>query len=119
MVGSKRWFRYVSDGLGNFAINLDESNTEATNTGGATSASPPAAGLPRNIEPRYGLFRSLDTFTQRKVVYLDPESFNLAGPGDTFTPQGTTTAVFLSYKRGEAQRVARTDDTGLTDGDNP
>lgn len=118
MVGSKRWFRYTSDAGDNYAIQLDESNTESAN-GSSSTAVPPNFAVPRNIKPRHGIFRSADGNTVRKAVYLTPEDFTAATAVDSFTAGGSNVTVTLSLKKGEVVAIPKAIDTGLNDGDNP
>lgn len=114
MVGSKAWFIYKDDADTNFAILLDKSNALAVNPSAASNAGLPANGLPRNIRPRYALFRSADGLTNRKVVLLTPDDVAALTPTKSFTPQGTTTTVTISYSRGESKSIPKVADTGLT-----
>lgn len=116
MAGSIRWFPYTMDNGDIFGIKADESNTEAVN---GTSIGVPASiySIPKNIKPRYGLFRSADGLTTRKCYFTSRETYDAAGIGTTISVNGVT--LYLSRKVGEIVSSAKTIDTGLTDGDNP
>lgn len=114
MVGSKSWFIYTSDAGTNFAIQADKSNVLAVNPSGASNTGLPSVAVPRNIKPRYALFASADGLTRRKVVLLTPSDVSALSPTLSFTPQGTTVAVTLSYARGESRQIPKLADTGLT-----
>jgi hypothetical protein len=116
MVGSLRDFRYVDDAAQNWAIRLDESNTESA-SGGAAAAAPPTYGIPRNLKPRYGIFRSVDGLVTRKAVFLTPAAYAAATSTTTVDAGGVTCS--LVYKRGEVLKLYHANDTGLIDGDNP
>lgn len=115
MSGSIRWFPYVTDSGDNFALKADESNTEAVNSGVGTPTS--LFAVPRNIKPRYGIYRSADGLTTRKVYFTSQENYNSVTVGSSISVNGVT--LFLTRKVGEIVSAAQTIDTGLTDGDNP
>ena len=117
MSGSIKWFIYTTDAGTDFAVKLDESNTEAVNAG--TQDYPDAStlinALPRNIKPRVCIFESADKKVVRRCVALTPTVFGGVAPGSSFVTNGVT--VTLSRKVGEQLSVPRGVDTGLDDGD--
>lgn len=119
MAGSRKWFVYTSDLGQDYAINLDESNTEAVNAG--TQDFPNngtiQAALPSNIKARYLRFRSTDGRTVRKCVALTPTIFGSVGPGSTIANPNGGGDLILSAKVGEKITVPIGPDTGLDDGD--
>jgi hypothetical protein len=127
MSGSRKWFVYTDDAGDNYAINLDESNTEAVNAGSNSypSTGGPKDSVPRNITPRE-LFYSNPTRTRTiKCVALTQAIYNtiIAGSGGAIAtitdPIGGTGTLGLSRANGERRRVPTPVDTGLDDGDQP
>lgn len=114
MVGSKAWFIYTTDSGTNYAILADKSNVLAVNPSGASNAGLPSAAVPRNYKTRYALFRSADGLTNRKVVLLTAADVAALTPTKSFTPQGSTVAVTISYTRGESVQLPKLVDSGLT-----
>jgi len=122
MAGSRKWFRYTSDDLRVFAINMDESNGEAVgNADMAIADDGTLDTLPRNIKARYAMYRSLDGTVTRKVTVTSatatiatlPVSFDVAS-----IDGNPAVAVILTSYTGEAQtRIPTGRDTGLLDGD--
>jgi hypothetical protein len=119
MSGSRKWFVYTSDLGVDYAIQLDESNTEAVNAG--TQDFPNngtiQAALPRNIKARYLRFRSPDGATVRKCVALTAAIFGNIGPGSTIPNPNGAGDLILTAKVGEKITVPIGPDTGLNDGD--
>jgi len=120
MAGSLKYFVYTTD-LGNdFAIKLDESNTEAVNAG---TQDYPDTGVsiqyevPRNVTPRTLVFRSLDNRITRKVVALTQTIFAAVGGGSNFVDPVSGVTVYLTLKEGERLTIPKGQDTGLNDGD--
>lgn len=115
MSGSIRWFQYTTDGGVNYAVQADKSNIAAVNPSGtAQPANLPIAALPRNIKPRYAIFTSDDGLIRRKVLLLTQADVTALSATLSFTPTGETTAVKLSYTRGEQVSLPRLVDTGRT-----
>ena len=86
MAGSKKWFIYTTDNGVDYAILLDESNTEAVNAGTQdyVDGLVVSAALPRNIKPREAFYsNSAKTRTIRCValtpaIYLGLATGNVA-----------------------------------------
>lgn len=115
MAGSKKWFIYRTtlDGT-DFAIELDESNTELA--GAATDY--PNGGtvkyaLPSNVKPRTARYVSADGLVTRNCVLCDPDGDPAATINDPVSGQ-TLTLVAVNA---EVVRLPRGEDTGLLDGD--
>lgn len=114
MVGSKKWFRYTTDGGNDFGLLADESNTEAA--GGAvdvTGGTSTLNALPKNIKPRYGRYVSADGLTVR-IAY-----FCTAAATPTTPIIDASSGLSLNLKKYYAEEVSYItgDDTGLLDGD--
>jgi hypothetical protein len=119
MAGSIKWFIYTTDQGADFAIKLDESNTEAVNAGTQDylNAGTVVNALPRNIKPRYIRVRSGDGLTTRKLVCLTPTIFAGITSGFSIANPNGAGVLFLVGKVGEKISVPFGVDTGLTDGD--
>lgn len=115
MAGSMSWQVYQSDAGASYAIFCDLSNAIAVNASASTTPQNlPAVGVPRNIRPRYALFRSDDGLTTRKVVLLTPNDVSALQPGDTFATNPGGVTVKLQSVTGERVRLPKQQDTGLT-----
>jgi len=120
MAGSLKFFKYTTNGGVDYAIRMDESNGEAISNTDLVAADLPIPGLPRNITPRYVIYRSADGLHTRTIpvtsntVDLEDLVASFAVPAPTGT--GTITVIRQSLI-GERQRAITNLDTGQTDGD--
>lgn len=121
MAGSVKYFVYTADSGDDFAIKLDESNTEAIN--GSTQDFVEGLAflyeVPRNVKPRE-LFYSNASGTRRircvaltQAIYNGVVSGNIPSIAD---PIDDGTLVLVSAN-GERIRRPYAKDTGLNDGD--
>lgn len=115
MAGSMSWQTYVSDNGQSYAIFCDKSNSKSVNASHQdVPGNLPAIELPRGITPRYGLFRSDDGKTQRKVPLLKQSDVQALTPGKAFDTDPGGDTVRLTYVHGEKIRFPKTVDTGKT-----
>lgn len=121
MAGSIKWFRYETDNGSEFAIELDESNTEAINgtEQDFVDATTLIFALPKNIIPRYAFYESADKNRVIRCVALTRAIYNslvtnVRNIPDPIDPDETLTLVRI---RPEVIRLPYPQDTGLTDGD--
>lgn len=125
MAGSRKDFIYTDDTGSEFAINLDESNTEAINgtAGQVTVANTPQDYVPRNVKVREVFYtnaartRTIRCVPLTQAIYLallTPPFPPLPDPIDAAGP-----VLTLGRANGERRRVPKAADTGLTDGDQP
>lgn len=124
MAGSIKWFVYTTDAGKDYAIRLDESNTEAVNGGTQdyTDGLAIADALPRNIKPRYVEFSNTARTRVIKCVCLTPTIYaGMAGDvpavASITDPIAGTGSLGLLALVGEKRRLPVPYDTGLTDGD--
>jgi len=121
MAGSLKYFKYTTNGGTDYAIRMDESNGEAVGNTDLVSGDLPIAGLPRNIKPRYALYRSADGLTTRKIPItannVDLEDLTASFSVPPATVGGTAVTVLRQSLIGEVQRPVTDIDTGQTDGD--
>ena len=124
MAGSRKWFVYSSDLTQDYAIQLDESNTEAV-MGGAdgdyTNTSTVQAAVPRNITPRAVYYGNATRTRTIKCVVLTAARYAdiVAGTEaqSISDPIDTNQTLTLIRAQGETITVPFPFDTGLTDGD--
>lgn len=122
MAGSKKWLVYTSDLGTDFAILLDESNTEAVNgslqdfvDGIALSNA-----VPRNIKPREVFYSNAARTRTIRCVCLTRAIYNGIVTGTTPSIPDPLGPGNLSLIRANGERITLPFalDTGLTDGDN-
>lgn len=115
MAGSMSWQVYTTDDGQSFAIYCDLSNAIAANASASTTPQNlPTYGLPRNVKPRYALFKSADGYTTRKVPLLTPTDFAALTAGAAFNTNPGGVNVVLETKIGEKVRIPKQFDSGLT-----
>lgn len=121
MAGSMKWFIYTTDQGGDYALKLDESNTEAVNgsTQDYISGTSVLNAVPRNYKPRYAVYQNAAGTRTIKCCCLTQTIYNgiiTNAPTITDPIDGGT----LTLKRLEPERIKLLpfpNDTGLTDGD--
>jgi hypothetical protein len=117
MAGSLDEFRYVSDSEGVFWIRADKSNVTAVNS---TAAAPPvgSSSVPKNITPRYVLYRNAEEFMQRKIpVLTDVNPDTLPATITVKSGDGSNVTLDKSFYSGEKVRfVSYATDTAITTG---
>lgn len=123
MAGSRKNFQYIDD-LGNsYAIELDESNTEAVN--GTDNDIPDAGainiGIPKNIQVRELFYTNQARTRTIRCVALAPQIYQnilQTTPSSTIPDPITQGATLtLVRARGERRRIYLGIDTGQDDGD--
>lgn len=123
MAGSRKWFVYTDDLGADYAISLDESNTEAVNGGTQdliAGANVPNA-VPRNVKPRHVYYGNIDRTRQIKCICLTPAIYAAVIQGTVLTIAdpiaGGSTTLGLIRANGESRVLPVPYDTGLQDGD--
>lgn len=122
MAGSRKWFVYTDDIGTEYAINLDESNTEAVNGTALDFVSGTTNALPRNVKPREIFYSNAARTRTIRCVALTQTIYAgaIAGGVATITdPIAGTGTLGISRANGERRRLPVPLDTGLTDGDQP
>lgn len=122
MAGSLRWFTYLSDDGTDWAIFLDESNTEAANPLAGQNGAPVGQNYkpPSNLKPRYAVFGNQAATRQIKVTILNQTIYNALDNADTI-PDPINPADTLAFIRKRPEVITPVPsvfDTGLNDGDN-
>jgi len=122
MAGSKKYFVYTTDAGTDFALLLDESNTEAVNAGTQDYADGVNIQyeLPKNITPRYAVYKNAAGTRSIRCVALTPTIFAgiaVGAPtiGDPIA--GTGTLALARLQPESLKRLPIAIDTGLQDGD--
>jgi len=120
MAGSNKWFIYTTDTGADYALKLDESNTEEVNSSSQDFLNDATViyALPRNVKPRYAVYENAAGTRQIKCVALTTTIYN-AVPSAKLTivdpiDSGTLTLVRI---RPETITLPFGKDTGLQDGD--
>jgi len=123
VAGSIKWFVYTTDGGTDYAIKLDESNTEAVNGSTQDFVANLAItdALPRNIKPRCIYYTNTARTRRIRCVALTPTIYQGAITGGVNTiPDpiaGGAAVLGLIQARGEVKTLPVPFDTGLDDGD--
>jgi len=120
MAGSLKYFIYQTDDGDDFAIALDESNTEAVNgsTNDYLSTTDVQYALPRNIKPRRAFYSNPAGTRVISAVCLTPTIYNAVQTATKTIPDPIDTGTLtLVRKRPEVIRLPFAADTGLQDGD--
>lgn len=123
MAGSIKWFVYTTDAGDDYAIRLDESNTEAVNGQNQDFVSGLALkdAVPRNIKPREIFYTNAARTRTIRCVALTQTIYNGAIAGGVGTiPDpiaGGNATLGLIRANGEKLRLPVPFDTGLDDGD--
>jgi hypothetical protein len=123
MAGSIKWFVYTDDSDNQYALKLDESNTEAINgaDGDYTPTSSTQVGLPRNLKPREAFYsnaartRTIRCIPLSSGAYVGLVNGNIATIPDPIQPGEP--ALSLVRLNGERRTIPFAADSGLTDGD--
>lgn len=121
MAGSIKWFVYTDDRGNDYAIKLDESNTEAVN--GSNQDYIPSlaitAGVPSNIKVRRVYYanllrtRTISCVCLTQAVYAGVLNGNIASISDPIDDGN----LFFIRADGERRTIPYGQDTGLDDGD--
>lgn len=123
MAGSRKWFVYTTDSGDDFAIQLDESNTEAVmgTVGDYTDTSTVTESIPRNIRARTVTYANATRTREITCTVLDSTTYTGIVDGtnsQTITdPIAGTGNLVLIRARGESRTIPFAIDTGITDGD--
>ena len=124
MAGSRKWFVYTADDGTDYAIQLDESNTEAVMDGGEgdySDTSEVNISVPRNITPRQVVYASNDRTREIRCTVLTAAQYgDIVGGTSVQTitdPIDDTQTLVLIRGKGEQISIPFAADTGQTDGD--
>lgn len=122
MAGSLKWFVYTTDNGDDFAIRLDESNTEAVNGSQQDYVAGTAFryNIPRNLRPRAAFYRSPDGVRTIKCIALTQSIYNgipsaVTSITDPLPPNNTLNLIRIVPERISPLPFAN--DTGIDDGD--
>lgn len=121
MAGSIKWFLYTTDEGTQFAIELDESNTEAINGDGGdyVDGSAITFAVPKNVTPRTAFYENADKTRTIRCVALTQATYNglVANQRTIQDPIDSGQNLTLTRIRPEVVRLPFPQDTGLVDGD--
>lgn len=121
MVGSKKYFVYTTDSGNDFAILLDESNTEAVNAGTQDYVDGLNIRflLPSNISPRRAVYQNAAKTRTISCVCLTQTVYNgvLENAATITDPVGSGTLTLSQLIPEKLKLLPIAADTGQTDGD--
>jgi len=122
MAGSLKWFVYTTDDGTDFAISLDEGNTEAVN--GATqdyvAGTAFRFSIPRNLKPRTATYQSPNGNRTIRCVCLTQTIYTGVPANVTSITDPIDGTSILGLVRITPERISPlpfANDTGLDDGD--
>lgn len=118
MAGSLKWFKYETDNGDSFGVLMDESNGEAVGNQDFVVSDYLVVryALPRNVEPRYALYRTQDGKQTAKIILTDPAASIANLPAQILLFNGVN--ANLTRVIGEVMAPIPIHlDTGLDDGD--
>jgi hypothetical protein len=124
MAGSIKAFVYTDDTGNDFAIKLDESNTEAVNGGTQdfVDGLNLVNGLPRNVKPREVFYTNTARTRTIRCVPLTLTIYNAIVSGTSAQTiadpiAGGSATLGLIRANGERRKLFQPADSGLDDGD--
>jgi hypothetical protein len=122
MAGSKKWFVYTTDDGEDFAVNLDESNTEAVNgsTQDYVAGTAFKYSVPRNLRLRAAYYSNAAGTRTIKCVALTPTIYQgIPANATSITDPiaGTGTLNLVRVRPEVISPLPFANDTGLDDGD--
>jgi hypothetical protein len=121
MAGSIKWFVYTADDDTQFVLKADESNVEAVNgaTGDYGNATEVKYAVPKNVSPRYAVYRNNAGTRNVKIPVLTPAIYSgiTADVPSISDPLDETQTLTLVRIRPEQITIPFAVDTGLNDGD--
>ena len=119
MAGSLKWFKYTTDDGDNFGVLMDESNGEAVGNADFVVGDYLTVkyAIPRNIEPRYALYRTQDGRQTAKIIVTNPAASLANVPEQILLYDGTTNATLTRLVGEVVSPIPVHLDTGLNDGD--
>lgn len=126
MAGSLKYFRYVTDTGFPFGVLMDEDWGEVVSNADVAAASTEGLyGIPKNLKPRYAVYRSPSGRVVRNIVVCDSAATTLdlppiiviaADTGEVSEGGAADNTLNLFSLVGERFRVIIGLDTGLNDG---
>jgi hypothetical protein len=126
MSGSLKWTYYQSDDNENWALFRDESNLEgialADTDVDISSGSTIKYSLPRNVEPRFAIYKSTTTVKTRKITIPTRAMYDDLAVGGNLIgsrsfPEDGETFVIQSLSPERIRPIIISNDTQLNDGD--
>jgi hypothetical protein len=120
MAGSIKYFKYTTTGGTDYGIRMDESNGIAVGNTDVVAADLPLQELPKNITPRYVLYRSANGLTTRKIPVTanNVDVTDLPATITVASPIVAAAGIVLNRQSfvGEIQRSVINLDTAQDDG---
>ena len=114
MAGSLDEFEYISDDGDSYWVRCDVSNANAIQSPARPIEG--TVGLPKNIKPRYVLYRSADNLYQRKIIVLSNDTLPESLPSQInveVSPSDTRTLDKTFYHGERVKFVSYGNDTAI------